>query len=77
MLLFSTLNCFSQAQKIRQAEQKKASTKPPTAIINTAIKQNTITKVTTSNKVTLPDTILIRKGSPIPPNTKTKKINKK
>ncbi len=76
-LLLVTASGFSQAQKIRQAEQKKASTKPQTAIINTGIQQKAITKVTASNKVTLPDTLLIRNGSRIPLNTKTKEIKKK
>ena len=46
--LLVTANCFSQtaAQK-KQAEQKKATTKPPTAVINPIIQQKITTKAST------------------------------
>ncbi len=50
MLLFVTINCFSQATKIKQAEQKKASTLTPTAVINPIVKQDSLAKASSETQ---------------------------
>ncbi len=50
MLLLVTINCMAQATKIKQAEQKKASTKPPTAIINPVVKKDSLAKASSKTQ---------------------------
>ncbi len=49
-LLLATASCFSQAQKIRQAEQKKAPPPSRTAVLNPAIKRDSIERMSAKTK---------------------------
>ena len=55
-LVLGSITCFSQATNIKQAEQKKANTKPLTAVINPVVKRDSLIRAesrTTSKTATV------------------------